>query len=104
MAESPLVLLGGAAATLTRGRGALQDVDQMSVLKSVCKYSVAVTSTRDIVPALRRAFREAQSGVPGPCFVELPLDVLYPITEAQGGMGFLDRKYKKHLNPQIWSE
>jgi len=71
----------------------------MSVLKSVCKYTVSVTSARDIVPALRRAFREALSGVPGPCFVELPLDVLYPITEAQGGMGLTDRKYRKALEP-----
>ena len=69
----------------------------MSVLKSVCKHTVTVTSTRDIVPALRRAFREAMSGVPGPCFVELPLDVLYPITEAQSGMGLTERKYKKNL-------
>lgn len=97
MAESPLILLGGAAATLTKGRGALQDVDQMSVLKSVCKYTVSVTSARDIVPALRRAFREASSGVPGPCFVELPLDVLYPLVEAQAGMGLAERKYKKNL-------
>jgi len=29
MAESPLVLLGGAAATLLKGRGALQDIDQL---------------------------------------------------------------------------
>lgn len=29
MAESPLVLLGGAAATLLKGKGALQDIEQM---------------------------------------------------------------------------
>lgn len=29
MAESPLVLLGGAAATLLKGKGALQDIDQL---------------------------------------------------------------------------
>ena len=28
MAQSPLVLLGGAAATVLKGRGALQDIDQ----------------------------------------------------------------------------
>lgn len=27
---------------------------------------------------LRKAFQEAQSGVPGPVFVELPIDTLYP--------------------------
>lgn len=29
MAESPLILLGGAAATLLKGKGALQDIDQL---------------------------------------------------------------------------
>lgn len=29
MAESPLILLGGAAASLLKGRGALQDIDQL---------------------------------------------------------------------------
>jgi acetolactate synthase-1/2/3 large subunit len=32
---------------------------------------------RDLVPALERAFRESQSGVPGPVFVETPVDLLY---------------------------
>ncbi|XP_022652961.1 acetolactate synthase-like protein isoform X3 [Varroa destructor] len=36
MAESPLLLLGGAAATVAKGRGALQDIDQLSLLKSIC--------------------------------------------------------------------
>lgn len=29
MAESPVILLGGAAASLLKGRGALQDIDQL---------------------------------------------------------------------------
>lgn len=78
MAESPLVLIGGAAATLLKGRGALQDIDQMALFKPLCKYCVTVTRVRDIVPLLRRAFYEAQSGTPGPVFVEFPIDTLYP--------------------------
>ena len=87
MAQSPLVLLGGAAATVMKGRGALQDIDQMSVLKPIVKWAYECTTVRDIVPALRRAFQEAASGVPGPVFVELPLDVLYPVTEMYPQVG-----------------
>lgn len=61
-----VVLLGGAAATIVKGRGALQDIDQLSVLQPIVKYAATCTSVRDIVPTLRRAFNEAQSGVPGP--------------------------------------
>src|SRR5580700_7039432 len=32
LAQSPLVLLGGATATILRGRGALQDIDQMALV------------------------------------------------------------------------
>lgn len=63
MAESPLVLLGGAAATLTQGRGALQDIDQMSVLKPIVKWAARCNTVRDIIPTMRRAFQEAKSGI-----------------------------------------
>jgi thiamine pyrophosphate-dependent acetolactate synthase large subunit-like protein len=62
-----VVVVGGAAAGMLKGRGALQDIDQMSLFRSVCKYCVSVTSVRDIVPSLKCAIQEAQSGTPGKC-------------------------------------
>lgn len=78
LAESPVLLIGGAAAGMLKGRGALQDIDQMSLFRTICKYCVSVTSVRDIVPSLKYAIQEAQSGTPGPVFVEFPIDILYP--------------------------
>jgi len=78
MAESPLLLMGGAAASLLKGRGALQDIDQMSLFKPLCKFTATVTRVRDIVPIVKKALAEAQSGTPGPVFVEFPIDSLYP--------------------------
>ncbi|KAH7644827.1 acetolactate synthase-like protein [Dermatophagoides farinae] len=78
MAESPVILLGGAAASLLKGRGALQDIDQLSLFKPITKKAYSITKVRDIVPCMREAFQIAQSGTPGPVFVELPIDVLYP--------------------------
>ncbi len=78
LAESAVILMGGAAATLLRGRGALQDVDALSVVKSMVKWSKSISKVRDIVPTLTKAFELAQSGVPGPVFIELPIDLLYP--------------------------
>jgi hypothetical protein len=48
-----------------QGRGALQDIDQMSLFKPLCKYCASVTKIRDIVPTLKKALHEAQSGTPG---------------------------------------
>ncbi|CAB3999937.1 acetolactate synthase, partial [Paramuricea clavata] len=78
MAESPLLLIGGAAATLLKDRGALQDIDQMSLFKPLCKYCVTVKRVRDIPSLVRKAMQVAQSGTPGPVFVEFPIDTLYP--------------------------
>jgi thiamine pyrophosphate-dependent acetolactate synthase large subunit-like protein len=78
MAQSPLLLIGGAAATLLKGKGSLQDIDQISLLKTYVKSAVSVSKARNVIPTLANAINIANSGVPGPVFVELPIDLLYP--------------------------
>jgi acetolactate synthase-like protein len=78
MAQSPLVLVGGATATLLRGRGALQDIDQMALVRPHVKRASRVKRVRDLAPALEEAFRISREGVPGPVFLECPVDLLYP--------------------------
>ncbi|XP_044174531.1 2-hydroxyacyl-CoA lyase 2-like [Acropora millepora] len=99
MAESPVLLLGGAAATLLKGRGALQDIDQMSLFKPLCKYCATVTRVADIVPILRKAIQAAQSGTPGPVFVEFPIDTLYPypLVKQESGLKENPRGLSQHL-------
>jgi acetolactate synthase-1/2/3 large subunit len=77
LAQSPVVLLGGATATLLKGRGALQDIDQLALVKPHVKRAVSVRRVRQLGPELELAFRAAQEGVPGPVFVECPVDLLY---------------------------
>lgn len=77
MAQSPLIVIGGATATFLRGRGALQDIDQMALMKPAVKAAFQVKRVRHIGPTLEKAFQVAQEGVQGPVFVELPVDILY---------------------------
>ncbi|WP_428262680.1 thiamine pyrophosphate-binding protein [Haliangium sp.] len=77
LAHSPVVLLGGATATMLRGRGALQDIDQMALMRPHVKWAARPRSVREIVPTLEKAFDIARRGVPGPVFVELAVDLLY---------------------------
>ncbi|KAI2799764.1 hypothetical protein BLOT_014696 [Blomia tropicalis] len=78
MAESPIILMGGAAAGILKGRGALQDIEQAQLFKTITKKQFIVEKVRDIVPMMKEAFQLAQSGTPGPVYVELPIDILYP--------------------------
>ncbi len=78
MAQQPMVIFGGATATILRGRGSLQDIDQMALMKPVTKWSGRVTKVGEIVPFVHKAFRIASEGIPGPVFLEVPVDLLYP--------------------------
>jgi len=77
LAHSPLVLLGGAAPTALQGRGALQDIDQRPLMAPHVKLVRQVRRVTDLGPALTEAFAAARDGVPGPVFVECPVDLLY---------------------------
>lgn len=104
MAESPVLLLGGASATLLKGRGALQDIDQLALFKPLCKFVATVQRVRDIVPTLKEAIRVAQSGTPGPVFVELPIDALYPynlVTKEIAATGKQQAGAKKTLSATL---
>jgi acetolactate synthase-1/2/3 large subunit len=77
MAQSPVVVLAGATGTMLEGRGSLQDIDQMALVRPHVKWARAVKRVRDLAPAIEHALWVAQEGVPGPVFVECPVDLLY---------------------------
>ena len=77
MAQAPLVLIAGAAPTVLKNRGALQDIDQLALLKSIAKMAVTIRRNCDVIPVMEKAFEVCRSGVPGPVFVECPIDLLY---------------------------
>lgn len=77
LAQSPIIVIGGATATVLRGRGSLQDIDQMELMRPNVKKAIRITKVKDIVPMLEEAFRISLEGVPGPVFVECPIDLLY---------------------------
>ena len=84
LAQSPLIVFGGATATILRGRGSLQDIDQMSLMNPHVKWATSVSSTHDLVTVVERAFRISREGVPGPVFIEVPVDLLYDEDTVRG--------------------
>jgi acetolactate synthase-1/2/3 large subunit len=77
LAESPLLLIGGAAPTALQGRGALQDIEQRPLIAPHVKRVFQVRRVADLGSAVARGIALARDGVQGPVFVECPVDVLY---------------------------
>ncbi len=80
-ARSPLLLIGGAAPLGLRGLGALQEMEQVALLRPITKGAWSVAETRQIPEVLTTAIRVALSGRPGPVFVEIPVDLLLTTIE-----------------------
>lgn len=78
MAQSPLILFGGATPTVLMGRGSLQDIDQMELMRPLVKWCTSVRTVRSLAATVDKAIEIAKDGVPGPVFIEVPIDVLYP--------------------------
>jgi acetolactate synthase-1/2/3 large subunit len=56
--------------------GSFQNVDLLGLYRPVTKWSAGVRHWRRLPELIRRAFREATSGRPGPVYLELPEDVM----------------------------
>ncbi|MCS6914639.1 MAG: thiamine pyrophosphate-binding protein [Myxococcales bacterium] len=81
-AQAPLVVLGGAAELRSAGRGALQEMEQLPLVRSITKWCATVTDPRRLREQTQTALRLAVTGIPGPTFLELPFDVLTAQVEA----------------------
>lgn len=109
LAQSPLLLLGGAAPTALQGRGALQDIDQRPLVAPHVKKFFKITRVRELGPAVAQALALARDGVPGPVFVECPVDLLYDeasirqwYADAAGkGTGLADRALRWYLGRHV---
>ena len=75
-ANSPILVIGGQAPFNNLRRGGLQEMDHVSLMRPIAKYSDACYETHRIGEYVEASVRTALSGVPGPAFLEIPMDVL----------------------------
>jgi len=76
-AQSPVVVIGGQGPLEHAGRGSLQEMDHIAVLRPITKWAVQVQDAKRLPEILNLAFRRSLHGVPGPVYVEIPLDVMF---------------------------
>lgn len=73
----PLVVLCGRHPLRDDLTGALQEMNQIDMIKPVTKWNATCYETRRIPEYMSIAFRQATMGRPGPVFLELPPDILF---------------------------
>ena len=75
-ANSPILVFGGQGSFKNLRRGSLQEMDHVSVMRPITKWADACYDTARIGEYIEAGIRAALSGVPGPAFLEIPIDVL----------------------------
>jgi benzoylformate decarboxylase len=75
-AGSPMVVTAGQQDTRMRLNNPVLGHDLVGMAAPVTKWSVQVERADEMAPILRRAFKVANDGPPGPVFVALPIDVM----------------------------
>ena len=75
--NAPLVVLCGRHPLRDDLTGALQEMNQIDMVKPITKWCATCYDTKRIPEYLSIAFRQATLGRPGPVFLELPPDILF---------------------------
>ncbi|MBO1550554.1 thiamine pyrophosphate-binding protein [Yersinia pseudotuberculosis] len=79
--SSPCIFITGQVNTheLKGGRGirqqGFQELDIVSIVKSITKYAYQIKSKDEIIPCLQNAIDIARSGRPGPVLIDIPMDL-----------------------------
>jgi len=81
-----LIIAGNEASRHTREANPLriygvQGFDAVEMVRKVTKYAVRVTDPKRILFELEKAYCLATSGRPGPCWIEIPMDIQSTLIE-----------------------
>lgn len=79
---APVVVIAGQTPTPWLGREAFEEFDLVAMFRPVTKYAFQLQRSSTIPEVLRRAFKEAMSGRPGPVFLSVPADLFREEAEA----------------------
>lgn len=82
-----------------------QEVDIVpAVQQNMVKYAEMVMDARRIKYCLEKAYKIALSGRPGPCWLDIPLDIQGSYVEVDDLEGYVDRQAKPHIDTGVIKE
>jgi acetolactate synthase-1/2/3 large subunit len=76
MSGSPVLVIGGRSPMAQFDKVPLQDIDQVSLMRPITKWARTVHSAERAGEYTATAFREMLDGLPGPVFLDVPLDLV----------------------------
>lgn len=76
-ANIPMIIIGGQGPRPLADMGSLQDMNHVELMRPITKWSVAIPEGRRLPEYVSMAFRTATTGLPGPVFLEMPIDQLF---------------------------
>jgi acetolactate synthase-1/2/3 large subunit len=82
-ANIPMIIIGGQGPRPFADMGSLQDMNHVELMRPITKWAVSVPEGRRIPEYLSMAFRTATTGLPGPVFLEMPIDQLFDSYEEE---------------------
>src|ERR1700756_2417107 len=74
---APVVAIGGSSPIGQFGRQAVQEIDQVAIMKPMTQWADRVYNLKRIPEQVNNAFQKAMSGKPGPVYLDFPGDILY---------------------------
>jgi acetolactate synthase-1/2/3 large subunit len=76
-ANVPMIIIGGQGPRVFVDMGSLQDMNHVELMRPITKWAVSVPTAKRLGEYVATAFRKATTNVPGPVFLEMPLDLLF---------------------------
>ena len=75
MDSVPIVAIAGQVATSLIGNDAFQETDMIGITIPITKHNYQIRNTDDIPMVIRKAYKLAREGRPGPVYIDVPKDI-----------------------------
>ncbi|MFA5117380.1 MAG: thiamine pyrophosphate-dependent enzyme [Candidatus Omnitrophota bacterium] len=105
--RAPMLAISAQVESLSIHPSTHQYVDQVALMRPITKYAKEVSSVSELQLEILRAATIAESGIPGPCFLSIPLDIFRAKTGFRplpdGGIALAGKDSRVYTRPAGFS-
>ena len=76
-ANIPMLVIGGQGPRALADKGSLQDMNHVDIMRPITKWAHSVPEASRLAEYVSKGFRIATTGLPGPVYLEMPVDFLF---------------------------